>query len=507
MKERASSEASPEKGVICDNIPFSGATLNNLPNVSLSLLRSAATVQRSESARPSGRIAVSERTAYQPDPAIRITDLIGTIEVRPPSEELEISHKDRADWVPEVIRDFGVFVVGTGPVKDSRCGRFRPLAGDSAGACPNQPNKHKPFMVPAGCTRKACFEDWRRWVNKDSRRLENSVNGMLNAKFRNQADLIPGYEPRHLSDHVSIHPPRRLVVELVRRVKRDLPKALANPDNDKYAPEEIFHRLFKQKYEYEESKALAILGVKAPASIYHPVRLKSDIEDYNADAMYDPNRYRTVLDKATWIKHVKFSPHSHIITDGAFLMNSKEFYEASDGWTYRNHREINDVGRLAKYLLSHASAVPGKHSVRYLGDYKRLNLEGTIKVDTFIACPECVKEGMKPEDSTYVIGKLLDVEYGRDKNRHIEITGWSWGEIYERHYLRRTRIIPIFRLPPFGQRRQTVDKDAKGRPVTYERHIWNKLPASVQRVTRWIEHFSNDEWVSLPDDDKPRWWV
>jgi len=131
-----------------------------------------------------------------------------------------------------------------------------------------------------------------------------------------------------------------------------------------------------------------------------------------------------------------------------------------------------------------------------------------MKVDTFIACPECVKEGERPEDSTYILGKLLDVEYARDENRHTELVNWSWGDIYGKHYLKRTRIIPVFRLPPFGQRRQPVRKDHKGRPEKpIERKYWDGLPADVQRVTRWIEHFSAGEWISLADEDKPRWWV
>lgn len=464
-----------------------------------------ATMTASESARPSGRIAVSERTASQPDRPNTYPDYIGTIEVRPQTERgVQISKRERADWVPEVIRDFGVFVVGTGPVKDSRCGRFMPLQDDSAGACPNKPNDHKPLLLPIGCTRRECREDWSRWANKDARRLSNIVNGYLNAKFKNQAQLIPGFVPRYLPDHISIHPSRSLVVELVRRTRQALEKKGIIPSD--YMASAEFHRIFKKKYEYEEQKALQVLGLKAAVSFYHPVRLRKDQDEYAANLMYDAGRYRKVLDRDDWVKHVKFSVHSHVITDGSFLMNSDEFYEKT-GWTYRNHREIDDIERLAKYLLSHASAVPGRHSVRYLGDYQKLNVEGVTKVETFIACPECVKEGERPEDSTYVVGKILDIVYERDQNHKNQMVEWTWGDIYSHKYVRRTRIIPVFRLRPFGQARIPIDRDEKGRPVTYERHVWDKLPEDIQRVTRWIEHFSDKEWISLPDDDKPRWWV
>jgi len=448
-------------------------------------------------------------------------DLIGTIGVRLTSDNTEILKSEKADWVPEVIRDFGVFVVGTGKVKNSKCGQFKPLEDDSAGACQNKPNEHMPFVLPIGCTRRECPEDFTRWVNKDARRIGNTVNGYLTVKFKHQAELIPGFVPRYLSDHISPHPPRDLVVELVRRSKRDLPRALAKQKNDKYTPQEIFHRIFMKKYQYEEDKAVKLLGMKAWISIYHPIRLKSDAADYQADRMKDTSRYRAVLDKPNWIKHVKLSVHGHIITDASFLMSSDEFYKASGGWTYRNHREITDVERLAKYLLSHASAVPGKHSVRYLGDYQKMNVEGTIKVETFIACPECIKEGVPPEDSTYVVGKLLNMEYTRDENHRLHMSRWDWGEIYGKHYVKRARIIPIYRMNPAGLPRLPLEK-LNDKPLTLPKKNWEKLKGyllhplpgcgpwsgiSRQDVTRWKEQYSQDEWISLPDDDKPRWWV
>lgn len=450
------------------------------------------------------------------------TDLIGTIEVRLTSDNTEIFKFEKADWVPEVIRDFGVFVVGTGKIKNSRCGRFKPLLDDSAGACPQRPNEHKPFMLPIGCTRRECPDDFRRWANKDARRIVNSVNGYLRVKFKHQAELVPGFVPKHLPDHISIHPPRSLVIELLRRTKRDLQKALAKSKNDKYTPAEIFHRIFKKKYEYEEGKVLEKLGMKAAVSIYHPIRLKSDSEDWKSDQMQDTHRYRAVLDKETWIKHVKFSIHSHIITDGSFLMDYKEFIEESGGWTYRNHREISDVENLAKYLLSHAGAVPGTHSVRYLGDYQKMSIEGTMKVESFIPCPECLKEGTPASEATYVVGKIADTEYERDKNNRQQLVTWTWSEIYFRKYIKRVRNIPFYRmkeLNPAGLPRNTLQQ-LNGKPLTYLRWTWENLQGFIvlplpgcgpwsgisrKDVTRWISHYSPDEWYAF--DKKPDWWV
>jgi hypothetical protein len=170
------------------------------------------------------------------------------------------------------------------------------------------------------------------------------------------------------------------------------------------------------------------------------------------------------LDCKNWINGVKFPPHSHIITDGSFLLNSDEFYKKT-GWTYRNHREISDIENLAKYLLSHTSATPGRHSLRYLGDYQKLSVEGTIKVDTFIPCQECLKEGTQASEATYVIGKLSTIGYEKDENRRTTLKTWEWSEIYSKHYIKRCQIVPIFRLSRFGLPRIPVEK-VNGKPIT-----------------------------------------
>lgn len=421
-------------------------------------------------------------------------DNIGSIDVRLRGEE-------SSNWVPEVIKNYGVFVVGTGRIKDTRCGRFKPLHDDSAGACPNKPNEHKPFVLPIGCKRRECPEDFTRWSHQQARRLSNVTNGYLRAKFKYQAELVPGFVPRHLPDHISIHPPRSLVVDLVRRTEKAL-KDQGIEKTDYHAGIE-FHRIFQQKYQYEEKKVLVLLGLSGCVSIYHPARLKKDQEDLVADRMNDSGRYREVLDRKDWIKGIKFSVHSHIITDGSFLMNSEEFHNVT-GWTYRNHREISDIENLAKYLLSHAGANPGRHSIRYLGEFQKMSIEGTMKVETFIPCPECIQEGTPAPDATYVVGKLLSLEYERDQDRHTHMSRWTWGEIYSKHFIRRTRIIPLFRVRSFGQSRIPVEK-LNGKPLTLPYEAWLKLPVYLQNVSRYIVHFSPDEWISF--DKKPEWYL
>jgi len=422
-------------------------------------------------------------------------DNIGSIEV-------PLRGKERADWVPEVIKKYGVFVVGTGKIKDARCGRFKPLNDDTAGACPNKPNEHKPFVLPIGCKRRECPEDFTRWTHQAARRGSNVVNGYLNAKFKEESERIPGYIPRYLPDHISIHPSRSLVLELVRRTKKAMQdKEILNTD---YHAGIEFHRIFQKKYQYEEKKALKILMLLSAVSVYHPVRLRKDKDDFEADQMRDTGRYRAVLDSKNWIKGVKFSVHSHIVTDGSYLMDSDTFHLLSGGWTYRNHREIDDIENLIKYLLSHAAANPGKHSLRYLGEYQKMNIEGTFKVETFIPCPECLAEGTPENESSYVVGKILEIEYERDKNGHNQISRWDWGEIYGKHYIRRTRIIPVFQLRPFGLRRVPVER-LHGQPLTMPRDAWKLLSADAQSACRWLEHCTQDEWIEIKN--KPQWWI
>ncbi|MHB8052068.1 MAG: hypothetical protein ACYDEZ_02005 [Methanoregula sp.] len=140
-----------------------------------------------------------------------------------------------------------------------------------------------------------------------SNRLSNVVNGYLDVKFKNQAKLIPGFVPRHLPGHISIHPSRNVVVELVGRSEKQLQKnGILKTD---YHVGIEFHQTFQQKYQYKEKKVLEYLGVRTCVSIFHPVRLKKDEDDFKADKKYDTGRYRQVLDCKNWINGV----NSHLI--------------------------------------------------------------------------------------------------------------------------------------------------------------------------------------------------
>jgi hypothetical protein len=426
---------------------------------------------------------------------ITYPDYIGTFGVRSrQTNNSKYVKLEADDWVPKVIKKYGVFVVGTGRTTDPRCGRFMPLNGDTAGACPQRPNEHKPLLLPIGCTKRDCPEDYSRWSHKAARRVSNVVNGYLRAKFKEQAESIPGFVPRYFPDHISVHPPRNVIVSLVRKTEKAMrEKGILKSD---YHAGIIFHQIFLKKYEYALKKVLECLGVWNCVSVYHPIRLNKIWNEDRADVERDTARYRRVLDNENWINGVKFSVHSHIITDGSFLMNSEEFFEKT-GWTYHNHREISKIENLVEYLLSHAGAIPGRHSVRYYGDFHNMTVEGIIKKETFVPCPECLKEGTPESEATYIVGKLLgDPQYQRDENGRNKLVSWEWGEIYGKKYVKRARVIPIFRLNHKGVSRCVVEK-INGRPETVPYDVWKELPRALKYLPRWIEHYSPEEWNAL----------
>jgi len=437
------------------------------------------------------------------DPPITYPDYIGTIGVRSRLTDISKYVKLEADdWVPKVIKNYGVFVVGAGKTKDSRCGRFMPLNGDTAGACPQRPNEHKPLLLPIGCTRRDCPEDYTRWSHKGARRVSDKVNGYLRAKVKEQSELIPGFILRYLPDHISVHPPKDVVIGLVRKTEKAMKeRGILKSD---YQAGIVFHQIFLKKYEYALKEVLEYLGVRNCVSVYHPIRLNKIWNEDKADVEQDTARYRRVLDNENWIHGVKFSVHSHIITDGSFLTNSDEFFEKT-GWTYRNHREISDIENLVKYLLSHAGSIPGRHSVRYYGDFHNMTIEGIIKKEEFISCPECLKEGTPEVEATYIVGKLLgDPQYERDAKGRNKLVKWEWGEIYGKKHVKRARNIPIFRLNHKGVSRCAVKK-SYGRLETVPYTVWKELPKTLKYLPRWIEHYSPDEWNAL--SVKPEWYV
>lgn len=502
MEERASSGASPEK-VITDNIPFSGSTLNNLPHyveVPPASLPSYPPIWPSghsaanESAREASadQTAVSERYSYQQYSPNTYPDT-GSIKFR----------RENSDFVPHVSVNYPLLEVGTGRVKNEYCGTVRAQAGSTIGACKNNPGKHKPLVIPNSCKRRTCPECWPHWARKAGKRVSVVLNGYLNAKYRDQRKLLPDFDIPYLPDHVSVHPGRGVISRLVRETELQL----LDKDPSHIDPD-AFHKLFNKKYRIEVDAILEFMGVSGYIEITHDIRLKSDKESSKADQALDANRYREVLNCEDWRARVKFSPHSHIITDGCFIpLNSDELYERT-GWTYRNHRPISGVTGLVYYLLSHAPARDGLHNIRYCGTLNkhRLSVIGEITIPVFPYCPECIAEGIPEKETGYVISKVEDITYKRDELGRKVLDEWSFSMISNKP-VRKTEHITVYRILAPGEKRGEISRDPKGNPDYIPLESWEQLPPDKRHQFRWKKYYTLDEWAVLPAAAKPGEWV
>jgi hypothetical protein len=368
---------------------------------------------------------------------------------------------------------------GTGKVKDQYCGTFKLMPGSIAGACQNHPDEHKPAAIPLGCTRRECPECWPKWARRSGKRISALVNGYLNQKYKDQVQLLPGDPGAYLPDHVMISPGRATVQKLVAETEREIsdPGVLVSASNQ-------FHKIFMKKYRKEEARILALLEIAGGISIPHNIRLRSSKESEKADRANDTNRYREVLDRPDWHDGVKFSPHSHIITDGSYIpMTSDQLYEQT-GWIYRNIGEISNLEALVFYLMSHAPVIEDLHNDRPFGTLhpSRLAHVGTTKIPVYPKCPECLAAGIAPEFSEYRVGIIGRVEYDRNDRGRKVLKTWTFEAVTNKPY-RRTESIKEYRILLPGER--------------IDRH----------KEPKWSRYFNLEKWEALPPESKPRQWV
>jgi len=405
--------------------------------------------------------------------AIRITD------TAPSKIRREIAPFERADWVPHVLERYPLLEVGTGRTKDQFCGTFKLMPGAIAGACRNNPDKHKPLAIPLGCTRRECPEDWVKWARRSGKRVSAILNGYFNQKYKNQKKLLPGEYGAYLSDQVVISPGRATVQRLVEDTEREIsgPGVLVAQSND-------FHKLFMRKYRRAVDEIVEMLGITGAIEIPHNIRLRSSKESDKADRSRDVNRYRAVLDCDGWEEKVKFSPHSHLITDGGFIpMTSDELYEKT-GWIYRNLGEVTNAEGLVYYLMSHAPCIEGIQNDRRLGTLhpSRLAHMGTIKIEIYPKCPECIAEGLAPEYADYVVGIVAGADYERNNRGRKVLKSWLWEAVTMKPY-RQSEKIKVYRILQPGER---IDRTQE---------------------PKWLEYYTAEKWAEMQPDLKPRQWV
>lgn len=405
-------------------------------------------------------------SSCHPDTPIRITDT-ASINFR-----REIAPFERADFVPHVQLRYPLLEVGTGKIKDEFCGTFKLTPGAIAGACRNNPDGHKPAAIPLGCSRRECPSDWGKWALRAAKRVSGHVNGYLNQKYKNQKNLIPGAPGAYLPDHVMISPGRSTVQRIVAEAEREI----SRPDM-LVADSVDFHRAFWRLYREEEARIIDMLGITGCIAFPHDIRLRSSKESDKADRAADANRYREVLDREDWNDYVKFSPHSHMVTDGCFIpMTSDELYDKT-GWIYRNLGEITNCEALVYYLMSHAPVIAGMHNDRPLGSFhpSRLAHIGTIKIEVYPKCPECIAEGLAPEYSEYVVGIVAAAEYERNDRGRRVLKSWIWEAVTNKPYRRMERM-KTYRILQPGER---IDRALE---------------------PKWSKYYTVEQWAALPDE-------
>lgn len=426
--------------------------------------------------------------------AIRITDTAPSNFRRENGifESGQIAPVERADWVPHIIQSYPFLLAGTGRTKDNYCGTFKLMPGAIAGACRNNPAGHKPLAIPLGCTRRECPEDWGKWARRSGKRISGILNGYFNQKYKNQKKLLPGAPGAYLSDHVVISPGR----EFVQRITREAESEVSGP-GQLVAHSKAFHKAFIRRYRAGLDAHMEMLGITGAVEIFHNVRLKSGALSDKADRQCDVNRYREVLDCEGWEDKVKYSPHSHLITDGSFIsMTSDEFYEKT-GWIYRNYREVTNAAGLVYYLMSHAPAIEGIQNDRRLGTLhpSRLAHMGTITVEVRPKCPECIAEGLDPQYADYVVGIVAGSDYElNDRGRKV-LKSWLWEAVTHKPYRQREKI-KVYRILLPGEKVDRVLEQMA--PEIKGRHYSGG---------KWSEYYQVDDWVKVPECDKPRVWL
>ena len=333
-------------------------------------------------------------------------------------------------------------MTGTGFRKDERCGTVQALAA----LCNTKPAEHRPVLIPFSCNRRACPECWTTWANQAGDRVKDQINGYLTARY----GLVQKTREKDLRfllpRHVSFHPPRAVLEDLVEEALADL--------RDPRDFQAVFHKRFRERAVQVMLEAGCTGGIYVP----HDVRLREDRDTTRADNELDTDRYRAVLDRPDWRELVKWWPHPHGIVFGK-LEDVKAFHDRT-GWTYRVHRVVSDPAPLVRYLLSHSIAPDKKiHAVVPFGDMKRLVKTGEHRCRRHVLCEECTSEG-RPE-AFRVIGRILpgslfrerDLDpMARTRRGRGRPEAWAVESISDKHYVQVQRV-GVFRIRAPGEKR------------------------------------------------------
>lgn len=259
------------------------------------------------------------------------------------------------------VKAAGRAVPGTGQVKDDQCGMFTAVA-----VCSSNPD-HEKRPIQKSCNRLECPVCYTRVLRRNAEAVALRVNGYrealegqrtLDGKITNRP-----YPPRS----GTMSSPQSVINTVYDRTIRSLEKKKPGGYNSMDV-----QAVFLEKYRYEVYKALDILfkeedpGNGGAAVIIHFDRVNDQGKELFDEAHPDMPIWSWIITNPNWRDLIYFSPHVHLLYYGT-TMNTREFYDKSDGWTFKMIREADQVEPASYYYLSHAPVIHGRLSVTYWG--------------------------------------------------------------------------------------------------------------------------------------------
>ncbi len=278
------------------------------------------------------------------------------------------------------IKPEGRVLPGTGMVKDQFCGEVRSVA-----VCSANPVDHEKRKIRHSCNRLECPICHARTLSRNAEAVGSRVNGYRQALMGQRT--IDGQQvarPRP-PRHGVLSPPMSVINAVYDRTI----KALDRKHPDGYTAAAV-QQVFIEKFRYEAYKALDLLGVDGASVIIHFDRVSDQGKTRYTDAGTDDKIWKWIRQQPDFRDLIRLSPHVHLIYYGT-SMPTGDFYEASGSWVFKMRREVEDVPRLASYLLSHAPVINGRVSVTYWGclSARKLEAVSTYTEKEEVLCETC----------------------------------------------------------------------------------------------------------------------
>jgi len=220
------------------------------------------------------------------------------------------------------------------------------------------------------CHRPECPVCHGSWAKRESQAILERLLGVREAY---RAEGLKLRSPRAFV----VSPPQDWAVEL----------AFSGEDGDYGRLKSGLYRVLREN------------GFLGGCAVFHPYRILPELKPVLKKAGYgrgEAGLWEGVLCDALglggWERYVYPSPHFHVLGFGR-LKGSREFYEDTGGWTYKNlgsrDSEKSIVGT-ARYMLSHAGVSGGFHVVVWFG-IASYSMVGSLKskVQELVRCEAC----------------------------------------------------------------------------------------------------------------------